>query len=211
MIRKTKDSPLSVRIPHRHTLPEDIYAFLIGCSMIVVGLACLHKAGLVTGGVAGIALLVSYLVPVTPGTLFSLINIPFLIFAFRAMGHSFALKTTIASVSITLLALIIPDVIGISYIDPVFAAVFGGTIIGMGILSLARHQAGVGGTGVVTLWLQKTRGINAGRTQLAIDTVILLAALGALPWRQVLISAISAAALSGVMIVFHRPERYLGH
>ncbi|MBB3883855.1 YitT family protein [Acetobacter oeni] len=202
---------LSRRVPHRHTLSEDIYAFLIGCSMIVIGLACLHKAGLVTGGVAGIALLVSYFVPVSPGVLFSLINIPFLIFAFKAMGHSFALRTVIVSVSVTVLALGVPDVIGLSYIDPVFAAIFGGTIIGMGILSLARHRAGVGGTGVVTLWLQKKRGINAGRTQLAIDTVILLVSLLALPWRQVLISALSAAALSGVMIVFHRPERYLGH
>ncbi|CAI9119891.1 YitT family protein [Brytella acorum] len=195
----------------RHTWGEDVYAFLIGCSMIVVGLVCLHRAGLVTGGVAGISLLLSYVVPLSPGMLFSVINVPFLLFAFRAMGHVFALKTTIASISITLLALVMPHIIGLSFIDPLFAAVFGGTIIGMGILSLARHQAGVGGTGVVTLWLQKAHGLNAGRTQLAIDAVILLTSLVALPWRQVLLSAISAAALSGVMIAFHRPDRYLVH
>ncbi|KAK0329178.1 hypothetical protein LTR94_037854, partial [Friedmanniomyces endolithicus] len=50
----------------------------------------------------------------------------------------------------------------------------------MGILAMARHGAGVGGTGIVTLWLQKKHGINAGRTQVMIDGVILLLALGLL-------------------------------
>ncbi|MFT8404110.1 MAG: YitT family protein [Gluconobacter potus] len=195
----------------RHSHAEDIYAFLIGCSLIVMGLMYLHKAGLVTGGVAGIALLLSYVVPMTPGNLFTVINIPFLLFAIRAMGARFAIKTTIASFGITALAGVIPNVMALSYVHPLFAAIFGGTVIGMGILSLARHQAGVGGTGVITLWLQKSRGINAGRVQIMIDTAILTLSTFFLPWEKVLLSAVSAFAMSGVLIVFHRPGRYIGH
>lgn len=195
----------------RHTLIEDIYAFLIGCSLIVMGLMCLHKAGLVTGGVAGIALLLSYLIPISPGNLFTIINVPFLLFSLHAMGIRFTIKTAVASFGITLLAGFVPTVMGFSHVQPLFAAIFGGTVIGMGILSLARHQAGVGGTGVITLWLQKSRGINAGRVQIMIDASILTMSAFYLPYNKVLLSAVSAAAMSTVLMVFHRPGRYAGH
>jgi uncharacterized membrane-anchored protein YitT (DUF2179 family) len=104
-----------------------------------------------------------------------------------------------------------PRAIGIAWISPAFAAIAGGTLCGMGILSLARHQAGVGGTGVVTLWLQRTRGINAGRTQVAIDVCILLVSMSVVSLDAVAWSALSAVAMSGVVMVWHRPGRYTGY
>jgi uncharacterized membrane-anchored protein YitT (DUF2179 family) len=197
--------------PQRHSSGEDVYAMFIGCSLIVLGIVCLHTAGLVTGGVAGVALLISYLAPVSPGWLFTLINLPFFLFARSAMGTGFMIKTMIVSSGVTLLTLVSPHMLRFDFIDPLFAALFGGTVIGMGILSLARHRAGVGGTGVMTLWLQQKRGWNAGRTQLAIDCCIMAVALLAVPPVKVLFSAVSAAAMSGVLIAFHRPGRYTGY
>jgi uncharacterized membrane-anchored protein YitT (DUF2179 family) len=203
--------PLPGVSPQRHSRGEDIYAMVIGCSLIVLGIVCLHSAGLVTGGVAGVALLISYLIPVSPGWLFTLINLPFFLFARSAMGNAFMIKTIVVSSGVTLLTLLAPHLLRFDFINPLFAALFGGTVIGMGILSLARHQAGVGGTGVLTLWLQKKRGWNAGRTQLAIDACIMLVALLAVPPFQVLLSAVSAAAMSSVLITFHRQGRYTGY
>ncbi|WP_081482914.1 YitT family protein [Gluconacetobacter diazotrophicus] len=195
--------PSADRNPLRHSVFEDAYALVIGCSLIVLGLACLHRAGLVTGGVAGVALLLSYVLPLSAGMLFTLINIPFLLFASRTMGIAFTVKTLLVSSSITLFSLVFPHIMGLSFIDPLWAAFFGGTTIGMGILSLARHQAGVGGTGVVTLWLYKTRGWNVGKAQLTIDVGILLVSLLAIDVRHVLLSAVSAVAISGVVATFH--------
>ncbi|WP_294391817.1 YitT family protein [uncultured Sphingomonas sp.] len=197
--------------PQRHSKGEDVYAMIVGVALIVLGIVCLHAAGLVTGGVAGVALLLSYIFPIAPGWLFTLINLPFFLFARAAMGPGFMIKTIIVSSGVTLLSLLAPHLLRFAFIDPLFAALFGGTVIGMGILSLARHQAGVGGTGVLTLWLQKKRGWNAGRTQLGIDCCIMLVALLAVPPTQVLLSAVSAAAMSGVLITFHRPGRYTGY
>lgn len=197
--------------PLRHSIAEDVYAFFIGCSLLVMGILCLHKAGLVTGGMAGISLLLSHFIPVSPGNLFSLINIPFLIFAIRAMSLGFAVRTMIASFGVTLAAGQIPLVLTISYIQPLFSALFAGTIIGLGILCLARHQAGVGGTGIMALWLQRARGINAGRVQVTFDAVILGASAIFLPSDKALLSALSAVATSGVLMAFHRPGRYIGH
>ena len=165
-------------LPHSgvpHSRSEDVYAIIVGCVMIALGLAMLRAAGLVTGGIAGIALLLSYLVPLPTGVLFTVINIPFFLFAKAAMGSRFMWRTIAVNGGIALFSTMARYGFRIVEVHPAFAAIAGGTVIGMGILALARHDAGVGGTGVVTLWLQRTRGWNAGRTQIAIDLAILAA------------------------------------
>ncbi|EZP56951.1 MULTISPECIES: YitT family protein [unclassified Sphingomonas] len=194
-----------------HSLAEDGYALLIGCILIVVGLIFLKAAGLVTGGVAGIALLLSYSIPLPAGVLFTLINIPFFAFAHRVMGARFAVKSAIVNGGIAALSTLARVSVHILDIHPAFAALVGGTVIGMGILSLARHQAGVGGTGVITLWLQRKHGWNAGRSQIAIDVVILAVSAPMLTLTQLGWSAVSAAAMSLILIAWHRPGRYIGH
>lgn len=194
-----------------HSLAEDGYAIAIGCAFIAMGLMLLKAANLVTGGMAGIALLLSYLIPWSPAALFLLINIPFFIFAGRAMGMAFGLKTLFANVAIMGVGLAMPTALQIARVSPFFAALFGGSIIGFGILAIARHGAGVGGVGVVTLILQRRRGWNAGRTQMLCDIMILLASLPVLSFERFGLSVLSAAAMNMVLIVNHRPGRYIGH
>jgi len=192
-----------------HSLIEDGYALLIGCILLVLGLVLLHSAGLVTGGIAGVALLISYLVPLPVGVLFTLINIPFFLFAHRVMGARFAVKTVLVNGGIAAISAVSKASLHISDVHPMFAALVGGTVIGMGILSLARHGAGVGGTGVITLWLQQRRGWNAGRTQMAIDILILAAAVPVVSPARLGWSALSALAISLILIAWHRPDRYI--
>jgi uncharacterized membrane-anchored protein YitT (DUF2179 family) len=193
-----------------HNVAEDVYALIVGCILLTLGLALLKAAGLVTGGVVGIALLVSYLVPLPAGLLFTLINIPFFAFAWRAMGPGFMLKTIAVNAGIAILTIAARESISITVVQPAFAAIVGGTVIGMGVLSLARHGAGVGGTGVVTLWLHKRYGINAGLSQIALDCVILAVSLVVIDGSRLAWSALSAAAISGILIAWHRPGRYTG-
>ncbi len=197
----------------RHSRFEDAYAYLTGCSFVVLGLALLKAAGLVTGGVAGLALLVSYIVPVPPGVLFTLLNIPFFILAGRQMGRDFLIRAILANLLISALAMLFPLGFRLQDVNGFFAAIFGGTLIGAGILMLARHHVGVGGIGIVALALQKSRGWNAGKTQLAGDALILLLALPVLGLGAKLfaVSVLSAVAVSGVLIVFHKPGRYTGY
>lgn len=205
----TSTVPLPPARPH--SLAEDGYAVAIGCAFIAMGLMLLKQANLVTGGMAGIALLLSYLIHWSPATLFLLINIPFFLFAGRAMGLAFGLKTLFANLAIMAMGFVMPMALTLARVSPLFAALFGGSIIGFGILAIARHGAGVGGVGVVALILQKSRGWNAGRTQMASDIVILLASLPVLSPERFGLSILSAAAINAVLIVNHRPGRYIGH
>jgi uncharacterized membrane-anchored protein YitT (DUF2179 family) len=195
----------------RHSFAEDGYAMMIGSAFIVMGLICLKTAGLVTGGVAGIALLLSYLLHVPAGVLLMVINLPFFALAWPVFGRAFTIKTVIVNAMISALALLAPQLLAIAHIDPLAAALFGGTICGMGVLALARHGAGVGGVGVLAMVLQQRRGWNMGRTQLGCDALILLCALPVIPTRQWLLSVLSAAAIAGVLMVNHRPGRYTGY
>ena len=204
-------APTAAAFATPHTRLEDGYALLVGSMLIVIGLYLLKSAGLVTGGIAGIALLVSYVLPYPVGIIFAVVNIPFFIFGCFTMGSRFITKTVIASAGIIVFMAFMPGALSISHENPAFAALAGGTLCGMGILSLARHEAGVGGTGVVTLWLQRTRGINAGRSQVAIDFCILAASFSVVSTVQMVWSAVSALAMSSVVMVWHKPGRYTGY
>jgi uncharacterized membrane-anchored protein YitT (DUF2179 family) len=202
---------LTAPAPKPHSLAEDGYAIVIGCAFIAMGVMLLKQAGLVTGGMAGIALLLSYLAPYPPATLFLLINLPFFLFAGRSMGLVFGLKTLFANLAIMAMGLVLPAALRIAAISPIFAALFGGSIIGFGILAIARHGAGVGGLGVVALILHKRKGWNAGRTQMIGDALILLASLPLLDAPRFCLSLLSAVAINAVLIVNHRPGRYIGY
>jgi uncharacterized membrane-anchored protein YitT (DUF2179 family) len=194
-----------------HTLFDDVYGIAVGVLFVAMGVLLLQAAGLITGGVAGISLLASYVTGYSVGMLFMLINLPFFLFGYLFMGARFTIKSLAGSVLIMALLKLMPNALVIGHVTPMVAALGGGTFCGMGILALARHGAGVGGTGIVTLWLQKKYGINAGRTQVMIDGVILLAALGLVSPDLVGWSSLSAIAMSSMVMAWHRQGRYFGN
>jgi len=188
-----------------HTLLDDVYAFFIGTALIAIGMTLLKAAGLVTAGVAGIALILSYLIKLPVGVLFTLVNLPFFIFGAFTMGRAFLVKSIIASSAISLGLIIAAKAMTISAISLPFAAIVGGTTIGMGILAVARHGGGVGGTIILSLWLYRTRGINAGIVALAADILILTSAAFAVTPYVLLWSAISAVSIHAILFAWHRP------
>jgi uncharacterized membrane-anchored protein YitT (DUF2179 family) len=201
--------PASARlyVADAHTPFEDAYGMASGVAFAAVGIVLLKAAGLVTSGAAGMALLLAYAVKLPVGLLFMLINFPFFLFGYFFMGLRFTVKSLIGSVLIMAMLQLMPDVLTITYVHPALAALFGGTLCGMGVLAFARHGAALGGTGIVTLWLHKRYHINAGRSQLAIDSMIALVSLTMISPTLVAWSAVSGFAISSMLIVWHRPER----
>lgn len=195
----------------RHSRLEDVHALLLGSSFAAFGLVMLNAAGLVTGGVAGIALIMAYTTGLPIGFLFVIINLPFFLLAQRRMGWPFTLKSLISMLALAGLSHFIPTWLRLEGVNPVFAAVFGGTLIGMGVLSLARHKSSVGGVGIMALYLQEHRGWSAGLVQMVVDVLIIVASILIIdPWAA-FYSTISAIALNIVMLAYHRPGRYAGY
>jgi uncharacterized membrane-anchored protein YitT (DUF2179 family) len=193
----------------KHTLLEDAHALVLASLFIAVGIAFLKAAGLFTGGLAGAALILSYGVKAPVSVIFFALNAPFHLLAWRFFGRGFAFKTIITNLLLVAMGLLIPNWLSLAAVSPLFAALFGGALIGFGIMALARHGASVGGTGVLAIYMQERHGVSAGLVQLVFDAIIVGAGFFVMPPREVLLSIVSAAALSGVLMINHKPGRYV--
>jgi uncharacterized membrane-anchored protein YitT (DUF2179 family) len=183
----------------------------MGSSFAAFGLVLLKSAGLVTGGIAGVALVIAYSTGAPVGPLFVAINLPFFLLAQKRMGWQFTIKSLIAMSLVAALSTFIPAWLNFFGVEPAFAAIFGGSLIGMGVLSLARHRSSVGGIGILALYLQESRGWSAGLVQMIIDIVIVTASLIVIGIERSAYSVLSALALNVVMLAYHRPGRYSGY
>lgn len=195
--------------PARHSLFEDAQGLFTGTVLASLGVMLLSKAGLMTGGVAGMAFLLHYALGWSFGLAFFLINLPFYWLAYRRLGLAFTIKTFSAIGLLAVLSEYHPKLLEIGSINPLWAGVLGGLLIGMGMLALFRHRASLGGIGILALYLQERFGWRAGLIQLAIDLCILaLAFLVASPF-IVFCSVIGALALNFFIAVNHRTDRYI--
>lgn len=193
----------------QHTLFEDVQALITGILLISVGLALFKYTGLVTGGAVGLAFLLHYLSGLTVEHAFFLLNVPFYVVAWQRLGPRFAIKTMIAVITLTLCSGILPEWIALRSVNPLFAAIGGGLMIGVGLLILFRHRASLGGLNVIILWCQEKFGWRAGYIQLVVDSGILLASLPWLNLHQVMLSIIAAMAMNFALAINHRPGRYM--
>jgi uncharacterized membrane-anchored protein YitT (DUF2179 family) len=196
--------------PTQHTLFEDVQALVTAKLFVALGIGMYGHAGLLTGGTAGIAFLVHYATGWRFGPVFFVLNLPFAWFAVRTMGWRFTIKTFAAVALLAVFTEALPLALRFDWLQPVYAAVMGGFLIGVGLLMLFRHQASLGGLNVLVLWLQQRYGWRAGAVQMGIDCLIVVAALAIVDARLVAISVIGAVALNLVVAVNHKPGRYLG-
>ena len=194
----------------RHSLIEDAMALLWGTAVVSLGLAFYQHAMLMTGSSAGIALLISYATGYGFGIIFFIINLPFWYLAVKKMGWPFTIRTFLAVALFSVFSRLAPSWIHFENIQPIYAAIMGGGLMGLGLLILFRHRAGLGGFNVLALYLQDNHGIRAGYFQLAVDLTILAVSFLVLDWHQLLLSVAGAVALNLVIAINHRKGRYVG-
>lgn len=203
-------SPPESATAQPHSWLDDVQGFLVGTVLSSLGVALFNAGGLMTGGTAGIAFLLHYLTGLGVGLLFFIINLPFFLLAWQRLGGVFAAKSLTSVALMGLMVDVLPRVIEVSAIEPLYAAIAGGLLLGMGILAFIRHGSSLGGINILAVYLQQTRGIRAGKLQMVIDVAITIAAFIMLPPDRVLYSILGAVMLGGVLALNHKPGRYMG-
>ena len=193
----------------RHTVLEDIQGILIGATLVALAIQFLAQSNLLTGQIAGLALITSYATDWSFGPIFFVLNLPFYILAVHQLGWTFTLKTFAAVALMSTISEVFPHVLTLDMVHPALGAVLGGVLAGIGLLSLFRHGATLGGVGIVALWLQDTRGIQAGNTQLMFDVFVFGLAFWILPAEVVVWSLLGAVILNMIVTVNHRRDRYV--
>lgn len=200
--------PSASPIPYPHSHSEDAMALFVGTLMVALGLLLVREGGIVTGGTAGIALYLHYAFGLAFGSTFFLINLPFYYLAVRRMGWPFTLKTFAAIGLVSLFSDHQQAVISLRHVEPVYAALIGNMVLGVGFLVLFRHRASLGGLNILALFLQSRFGWRAGWLQMGADVAILLLSLTIVSPAVLAVSVAGAVVLNLIIALNHRSGRY---
>ncbi|MEL6597456.1 MAG: YitT family protein [Pseudomonadota bacterium] len=194
----------------KHTALEDAQGLSTGVFFCALGLTILTYLGLITGQMAGIAVILSYVTGYSFGVIFLLINLPFYWLAWTRMGRIFTLKSLGSVAVLAVLVELIPTGFVIERLDPALGALIFGLVTGTGLLVIFRHGGSMGGLGVVALLIQDRTNFPAGWVQLGVDLVIFGVAFILFPASIVLYSLLGAVVINVLIAINHRKDRYLG-
>ena len=193
-----------------HSALDDAAGLLVGTFLVSLGLTLLHAVSAVTGGTAGLALLLSYALPVPFGVVFVLANAPFFALAAVRNGLAFTIRSAICIVLVSLLPALHAAALPGLHVHPVYAVLGGDALCGVGLLIVFRHGGSLGGFNVLALLAQRELGWRAGYVQMALDVAVVAAAFAVVAPALVGLSAAGAVLLNLVIAMNHRPGRYLG-
>lgn len=180
------------------------YAFIISGSFIlalaVVGFFLPNQ--MVTGGTAGLALLLHYITPLTIGSLIALINLPLLILGSKYLGKMFAIRTVITIVLISLFVDFLAQIIKLEpfIIDTILSSIFGGIFIGLGLALVIKGNSSAGGSTIIARIISSKTEIKPAQVILVIDTIIILSALFILEDRAKILWSVISIYITSKMI-----------
>lgn len=193
-----------------HSPPENALGLVTGVFIASLGIYLIQACGAVTGGTAGLSLLLSYASPVGFGWLFVLINLPAFAIAAWQKGAGFTLRSLACVVGVSLATRLQAQMLDLDDLDKVYGVVAGNLLAGSGLLILFRHGASLGGFNVLALLLQEKLGLRAGYVQMGLDVTVVLGSSFVVEPGLVALSALGAVVLNIVLAFNHRPGRYMG-
>lgn len=186
--------------------------FVITLAAILFGVGIslfIDPNNLAPGGVSGLSIILSRLIPVPPGTLFLVLNLPIMIVGAWKFGIKFIVSTLYATFMVSLFTNLFEYMEPVTK-DPLLGAVVGGGLVAIGIGWVLRVGATTGGTDIIVKCMKlKKPHIKTGTIFLTVDAVII--GIGGIVFgnmEAVLYSAISAAVTSRVLdlVLYGRDE-----
>ena len=133
----------------------------------------------ITGGTAGLALLLHYITPLTIGTLIALVNLPLLIIGIKYLGKMFAIRTVITIILISVFIDFLAQIIHLRafIIDTTLSAIFGGILIGLGLALVIKGNSSAGGSTIIAKIVSSKTEIKPGQVILILDSLIVFSSL----------------------------------
>lgn len=196
-----------VKVPH--TPLEDVLGLVTGVLVSSLGIFLIKSVGAVTGGTAGLSLLLSYWWGLPFGVLFVAVNLPFFGLAVWKKGIPFTAKSLACVVAVSLLSSLHAEALDLGHVDTTYGVVLGNLLAGVGLLVLFRHGASLGGFNIFALLMQEKLGLRAGYVQMGLDVLVVVCSALVVPLSTMLLSAVGAVVLNIVLAFNHRPGRYL--
>ena len=149
-----------------------------GITLYALGLNLfLAPNNIAAGGIAGIATVLSSLMPVSVATVIFFINLPLLVASVFMKGWKFARNTVLASWMYTGLVYL-TDGWPVLTTDLVSASIFGGAVYGAGMALLVLGNASTGGSDlIIRLLVKRFPGVSIGKMALLVESSVVIFAM----------------------------------
>jgi uncharacterized membrane-anchored protein YitT (DUF2179 family) len=146
-------------------------------SLSVVGFFAPNE--LITGGSAGLALLVHYMTNLTIGTIIVLINLPLILIGIKYLGKMFAVRTILTIILISVFIDFLTQIVHVKpfVIDDALGAIFGGIFVGIGLAFTIKGNSTAGGSTILARIISSKTEIKPGQVILVIDFLIIFSSL----------------------------------
>lgn len=189
---------------------KDVFLLAVGIASAAFGLeSFLLPNSFIDGGATGISLLISEIAQIPIYILIPIINIPFLLLAYKILGKQFTIKASIAIIGLALTLLFV-DFPQVTH-DKLLVAIFGGFFLGAGIGLSVRGGGVLDGTEVLAIYLGRKIGATIGDVIMIINVVIFSAAAYFLSIDTALYSMLTYLAASKTLdFVIEGIDEYTG-
>ncbi len=158
---------------------KNYFFILLGTLFISLGVVLFFiPNSFTTGGTPGMAILIHKLTDFSMGTIIFLINVPLIALGTKYLGKSFALRTIIAIILISVFI----DTFSFLNLQAIthnilLASLFGGAFIGFGVGFIIKGNASAGGTTTIAKIIAANSEIKPSQVILFIDFLIILSSI----------------------------------
>ena len=197
---------MRVRTERTRYYVADILCFILGTLLYCTAVSLfILPAGILPGGVTGIAAAVTHYIGAGTGTLTFVLNIPILYLGFKKMGFPLVIKTSVVTLLISA-ALNVFEEIDFSFEgDRMLSSLAGGALMGAGIGIIMLRGATTGGTDIIAkLVNNRLPSLTVGRVTIISD--VLVVSLSAFVYKDIssalysLICMYAAASVTDIIL-----------
>ncbi len=155
---------------------REIVYILLGASFMAFGTSMfLLPNQLSSGGFAGIATILYYLLEIPMGVTISILNVPLCIFTFYKLGRASFVRTIIGSFSYSFFLDIFDRWLPLTE-DRFLACIYGGILVGLGTAFVLKGRGTTGGTELIANLIKEYRPkVKTSHMIVIIDVIIVLA------------------------------------
>lgn len=177
------------RIFKEHLFPVLMIMLGAACAAFSVECFLLHNT-ILDGGVTGVSMIIGKLTGIPLSILIVVINIPFFLVGYKALGKRFLFRGLLA---ILLFSSLLEVFSGIGYAteSQLLAVVFGGVLLGVGVGTVLRFGGCLDGTEIAAMLLSKKVSVSTGGIIFIINIIIYSVAGFCFSWQSAMFSLLT--------------------
>lgn len=159
---------------------RNYFLVILGSIFLALGVVWFFISNhIITGGTAGLSLLLYYITSFSVGTWMVLVNIPLLFIGIKYLGKMFAIRTVFCIIFTSIMIDFLQKVLKIEAFvnDTILGAIFGGIFIGVGLALVIKGNASAGGSTIIARIVSSKTEIKPSQVILFIDSMIILSSL----------------------------------